>query len=408
VGFEPTEAFTSHAFEACPFGRSGTLPFSNLPGTVGRNDELKLSGVGHRRRPSSGRHGRRDSRTHVPPCATRAGQGVENMLKLGKSWVDRPLVISVDLFAGEPAEARPAWKVIDAARRAHVTGELTLPTATPVRVYLRDGVVYFAERATDGTVGVRLVLEGVLTRQQLAAGTIVVNGYEHLGRLFELADSVDRSAVELCIELFTDDVLMHVANEVVDSHLLAMYKRHSSGVDRWYPHVTRVVTRVSETLPAGVKLDGDQVAAAGVARSESVRDRFADGSEQTVGVTREPTPGSGSEHLPRRSGVSVVTRGVPTEVIPLVSADLHVAPSAAASQPLFAPTATIDAAVQAGHDPVAQAAYSADADFDDTNVHSDLAEAVRRALAAIEAAGEPFPGVDPDQFISGDWVLSSS
>ncbi len=26
VGFEPTEACTSHAFEACPFGRSGTLP----------------------------------------------------------------------------------------------------------------------------------------------------------------------------------------------------------------------------------------------------------------------------------------------------------------------------------------------------------------------------------------------
>lgn len=26
VGFEPTEACTSHAFEACPFGRSGILP----------------------------------------------------------------------------------------------------------------------------------------------------------------------------------------------------------------------------------------------------------------------------------------------------------------------------------------------------------------------------------------------
>ncbi len=26
VGFEPTEAFTSHAFQACRFGRSRTLP----------------------------------------------------------------------------------------------------------------------------------------------------------------------------------------------------------------------------------------------------------------------------------------------------------------------------------------------------------------------------------------------
>ena len=27
VGFEPTEAFTSHAFQACRFGRSRTLPY---------------------------------------------------------------------------------------------------------------------------------------------------------------------------------------------------------------------------------------------------------------------------------------------------------------------------------------------------------------------------------------------
>ena len=30
VGFEPTEACTSHAFEACPFGRSGTSPPARL------------------------------------------------------------------------------------------------------------------------------------------------------------------------------------------------------------------------------------------------------------------------------------------------------------------------------------------------------------------------------------------
>ena len=30
VGFEPTESCPSHAFEACPFGRSGTLPCGRL------------------------------------------------------------------------------------------------------------------------------------------------------------------------------------------------------------------------------------------------------------------------------------------------------------------------------------------------------------------------------------------
>src|SRR5680860_1865405 len=32
VGFEPTDACTSHAFEACPFGRSGTSPSARLAG----------------------------------------------------------------------------------------------------------------------------------------------------------------------------------------------------------------------------------------------------------------------------------------------------------------------------------------------------------------------------------------
>ena len=34
VGFEPTEACTSHAFEACPFGRSGILPGGRLAETA--------------------------------------------------------------------------------------------------------------------------------------------------------------------------------------------------------------------------------------------------------------------------------------------------------------------------------------------------------------------------------------
>ena len=34
VGFEPTEACTSHAFEACSFGRSDTLPPMSLQGAV--------------------------------------------------------------------------------------------------------------------------------------------------------------------------------------------------------------------------------------------------------------------------------------------------------------------------------------------------------------------------------------
>ncbi|HAP76339.1 MAG TPA: hypothetical protein DCR14_09675, partial [Acidimicrobiaceae bacterium] len=155
--------------------------------------------------------------------------------------------MNVDLFGdGGAAVPRPAWQVIDAARHQFLTGELTLPTTPPTNVYLRDGQVYFAERTTDGGLGVRLLVEGVITRAQLQKGSLLVSGTEHLGRLFDRDDSVERGPVELCVELMTDDVLMHVADEVVTDYRLTMYRRHPSGVDRWMPRTVEVVSRLVE------------------------------------------------------------------------------------------------------------------------------------------------------------------
>lgn len=161
---------------------------------------------------------------------------------------------TVHLFPDEPHGPRPAWQVIDAAREMRLTGELMLTTTPMTRIYLRDGVVYFADKATDGGLGIRLVLEGVLTRAQLSNGTVLVNGAEHLGRLFERDTTVDRDAVELAVEMFVDDVLTQVAEETVDQWQIALYKRHPSGVDRWYPHVTRVLTRVVERTAPPVEV----------------------------------------------------------------------------------------------------------------------------------------------------------
>ena len=41
VGFEPTDACTSHAFEACPLGHSGTLPISEVIGVRRRTVPAK-------------------------------------------------------------------------------------------------------------------------------------------------------------------------------------------------------------------------------------------------------------------------------------------------------------------------------------------------------------------------------
>ena len=41
VGFEPTEAFTSHAFQACRFGRSRTLPYGFLASPASESGYLR-------------------------------------------------------------------------------------------------------------------------------------------------------------------------------------------------------------------------------------------------------------------------------------------------------------------------------------------------------------------------------
>ncbi len=155
--------------------------------------------------------------------------------------------MQVDLFNGEPPASRPAWRVIEAARNQHLTGELALPSDPPTNVYLINGEVYFAERTTDGGIGVRLLVEGVITRKQMSKGSVMVSGAEHLGRLFERDETIDRHAVELCVELMTDDVLTSVSNEQVDSYVMTLYKRHTSGIDRWLPnHSTADAPPVNE------------------------------------------------------------------------------------------------------------------------------------------------------------------
>jgi hypothetical protein len=156
--------------------------------------------------------------------------------------------VDADLFASSDLTApQRAWQVIDAARRQFITGELLLDTAPPTRVYLRDGQVYYAERTTDGGLGVRLLVEGVITREQMHKGTLHVSGVEHLGRMFDRDTSIDRDAVQLCVELMTDDVLAQIADETVQDFRMAMYKRHPSGIDRWLPTRVEVITHVVST-----------------------------------------------------------------------------------------------------------------------------------------------------------------
>ena len=174
-----------------------------------------------------------------------------------------------NLFPDEAGfSPRPAWQVIEAARRRYLTGELMFPTAPATRIFLRDGLVYFAERSSDGTLPIRLMVEGVITREQMQRGTVIVNGVEHVGRMFDTDPSIDRASVELCVELFTDDVMVAVANEMVSSYELTLYRRHPSGIDRWYPHSVPVTGRNGDAQDgsATTRAAADAAAAAKAAK----------------------------------------------------------------------------------------------------------------------------------------------
>jgi len=307
-------------------------------------------------------------------------------------------VADANLFPDEAGfTPRPAWQVIEAARRRYLTGELTLPTTPPTRVYLRDGMVYFAERTSDGALPIRLMMEGVITRGQMQRGTVIVNGVEHVGRMFEADPSIDRASVELCAELFTDDVLTAVANTVVKGYELAMYRRHPSGIDRWYPHSVPVASRQGESPKAETSTATDAARAATKPKPKEAapvqspaepQPRAEVKAEVKSDVKAEVRPQPRPEARPEpknKLNAPPITQAVPitppiTTTVPAVpppppiTQAVPVTPTATGQIPrtMPAPTAQI---------PVTPAADTVDA----AAIADEVAEAIKRAFAGMGA-----------------------
>lgn len=153
-----------------------------------------------------------------------------------------------------PPSVRTAWDVIEEACVNRITGEMTLTTAAPhkTKVYLTNGLVYFAEHDSDDTLAARLVLAGALELDQLHRGSIRLNGTEHLGRLFERDTTIDRDSVELAVELITEQTLTDVAEEPVASYRTAIYRHHPSGISRWFSSHQSVPDEAGDEASAGV------------------------------------------------------------------------------------------------------------------------------------------------------------
>ena len=129
---------------------------------------------------------------------------------------------------------QPVWMTLNEARERAFTGEVIFEVDPEVLAYLDNGVVYYAERAADASLGRRLLDSGVINASQLERGTVRVGDVEHLGRLFDRDPSVDRDSVLVAAETATEDLITELANEVITTIRVTAYRHHPSGVHRWF------------------------------------------------------------------------------------------------------------------------------------------------------------------------------
>jgi hypothetical protein len=130
--------------------------------------------------------------------------------------------------------SQPVWMTLNEARERAFTGEIVFETDPEVLAYLDNGIVYYAERITDASLGRRLLDAGVIEVEQLDRGIVRVGDIEHLGRLFDRDPSIDRDAVVVIAESATEDLIADLANRAVATVRVTAYRHHPSGVHRWF------------------------------------------------------------------------------------------------------------------------------------------------------------------------------
>lgn len=140
---------------------------------------------------------------------------------------------------------QPVWLTLNEARHRAFTGEVVFELDPEVFAYFDHGVVYYAERARDVSLGRRLVESGMLDVEQLERGTVRVGDVEHLGRLFDRDPSVDRDGVLVAVETSTENLIADLANREIAAVRVTAYRHHPSGVHRWFVAPVDAGRRVS-------------------------------------------------------------------------------------------------------------------------------------------------------------------
>jgi hypothetical protein len=156
-----------------------------------------------------------------------------------------------DVLGVEGTFPRPGWVVLDAIRERRFTGEVVFETTPEVRVYADRGRIYLAERASDASLGSRLVDAGTLNASQLDHGAMRIGEAEYLGRLFERVPSVDRQKVIVTADLMTEECVGSLARMRISDISVTPYRHHASGAHRWdQPSLTAFDLAPGDPLPA--------------------------------------------------------------------------------------------------------------------------------------------------------------
>ncbi len=335
--------------------------------------------------------------------------------------------------------AQPVWMTLNEARERAFTGEVVFEADPEVLAYLDNGVVYYAERASDVSLGRRLLDAGLVDTAQLERGTVRVGDVEHLGRLFDRDPSVDRDAVIVLAETSTEDLIADLANRAITTVRVTAYRHHPSGVHRWFvapleaasasrpvSAVAQLDTTVVDDLPglpfAGI--DADELTIEwdepidGISETDSAAAFTASFFDSFVDEDQVDSVDVGTQAEADVFELTLDHADAPWDIDSLVDIETHDVVALDDSDEFeFAvvwPDGTTEASAYVETDDVAVVETSADLDevvpaftqtddgelqFEmppltlsdepdvaDAEVPDDVAEAVRRAIAAIESA----------------------
>jgi hypothetical protein len=155
-------------------------------------------------------------------------------------------------------EHEPIWGFIAQLGRERFTGQADVGVDLRVELFATEGRVYFAQKPDDPPLGARFVATGVLTTEQLRNGSVKVGDTVSLARLFTRVPTIDRDAVELMADRFTQQVLETVAHQPVGPVALHPFRHHPSGMQQWYRDAEP--DEAAETTPSMDALVADVVA----------------------------------------------------------------------------------------------------------------------------------------------------